>query len=119
MTGLYAVAPSAPQWTASNNCSSVSSFYCLNASSIISLVSPATINRVLISSDASLIGTRTMSASGSTLNGNTTYTALLPVDATTDGASLTVTLEYAVDGMLDNVTSNASLLSFFQTVRSK
>lgn len=118
MAALYANAPSAPQWSASSNCASVGTFYCLSVSSVVSVVSPATINRVLLSSSSGLIGMQTMNASGSAAIGNTTYTTLVPVDPTTDGANLTVTLEYALNGMLYNVTSNTSLLSFYQAVRS-
>lgn len=119
MTGLYASAPSAPQWTASSDCESVGSFYCLSASSFVSVLAPATISRVLLSSGSgsAQIGTRTMSASGGA-TGNVTYTTLVPVDAASDGALLLVTLEYAVDGALYNLSSTTTLLSFYQDVRS-
>ena len=84
----------------------------------MSIFSPAIINRVLISSSTSLPGIELMNESSSQ-NGTLTYLALLPVDPTSDGASFTVILEYSVDGVYYNVTSNASAFAFYQTVQCK
>lgn len=83
----------------------------------MSIVSPATISRVLIVSSTSVPGIRMMNASTSTMNGTTLYVALLPVDSTSDGASFTVILEYSVNGVLYNVSSSASQFAFYQTVK--
>jgi hypothetical protein len=57
-----------------------------------------------------------MSASNNS-NKTTMYVALLPVTSTSDGASYTVILEYSVNGVYYNVSSNASDLAFYQIVQ--